>query len=114
MGCFWAVPGLILLSIPALIESQGENLALGLGGLALLPVGLLVGGVAGWHPDPRGRRGALVGGGWGALFGLLLLLLSLFLPSPGFVGLAALVVSTVTGLVIGRRRSPSPPKESST
>lgn len=63
-GAAGAVPGLIMLAIPGFVESQAENLLLGVGGfllaivgavLAPLPAGSRSGKRAGASPPERSR-----------------------------------------------------------
>ena len=55
-GVVGALPGLILFALPGFIESQAENLAMTVGGMALAFVGFGVGVIAGWRRGTAKRQ----------------------------------------------------------
>jgi len=106
-GVAGALPGALSFALPAVIESQRENLGLIIGGSALAIIGFAIGVVAGWHQDPAKRRSIALGGVLGVVIGVVLFYGSTFMELQGIFGLAALVISPIIGVVSGARRPSS-------
>lgn len=103
-GIAGALPGAIAFAIPAIIESERENLALIIAGLVLAIIGFVVGVVAGWHQVPAQRRSVVLGGVVGAVVGVVLFYASTYVDLQGVFGLAVLMISPIIGIVVAARR----------
>jgi len=102
------VPGLLMIAVVAVVESQRENLLLGVGGFLLAIVGAVFGAVAGWQQE-RQARWRLAGGAIvGLLFGAVIVVLNeRFGWFRSVVGLLVALVAAIAGAAIGRRSASS-------
>jgi drug/metabolite transporter (DMT)-like permease len=107
-----AVPGVMMGAIVAVVESQRENLLLGIVGALLAILGAVIGAFAGWQQERRARWRVAAGAIGGVLAGAAFILLNdrfgLFRPAFGFL---ALLVAAVAGTALGHRSAPSTTSE---
>lgn len=103
-----AVPGVIMGAVVAVVESQRENLLLGIVGALLAILGAAIGAFAGWQQE-RGTRWRVAAGAiGGVLAGAVLIVwndrFGQFRPAFGFL---AMLISAFVGAALGRRSAVS-------